>query len=290
MSKDSKSADIKSEDKSKPRLRSISILLVLCASLICIGFLALGTWQVQRLSWKRNLIARTDQRVHAPPSSIPRFDQWNDISRQSDEFRHVRLTGIFLPQFSTQVQALTIFGPGFWLMTPLQTPDGRIIWVNRGFISSKPASGIDVKSASIEPSPISAAPTEVIGLLRISEPGGAFLRTNHPEQHQWFSRDIAAMTATYNLTHTAPFFIDAEATETSAACSTGLCGNHPVGGLTVIAFNNNHLVYSITWYVLALMAAAACYILVQSELKLHRRAHRTAEPIRHPEEENAEFD
>jgi surfeit locus 1 family protein len=32
-----------------------------------LGFVALGAWQVQRLSWKLDLIERVEQRLKAPP-------------------------------------------------------------------------------------------------------------------------------------------------------------------------------------------------------------------------------
>ena len=85
------------------------------------------------------------------------------------------------------------------------------------------------------------------GLLRMSEPGGAFLRSNDPAADRWFSRDVAAIAASRGLDKVAPYFIDAE----RAPGESGL----PVGGLTVIAFSNNHLVYALTWGALALMAA-----------------------------------
>jgi surfeit locus 1 family protein len=45
-----------------------------------------------------------------------------------------------------------------------------------------------------------------------------------------------------------------------------------VGGLTVIAFPNNHLVYLITWYLLALMVAAAAFYVGREEYRLRRGA------------------
>ena len=42
-----------------------------------------------------------------------------------------------------------------------------------------------------------------------------------------------------------------------------------VGGLTVVSFHNNHLVYALTWYALALMVAGAFYWVARQE---HRRA------------------
>ena len=88
----------------------------------------------------------------------------------------------------------------------------------------------------------------VTGPLRMSEPRGAFLRTNEPAADRWFSRDVEAIAASHRLPPTAPYFIDAE----RAPHHTGL----PIPGLTVISFSNNHLIYALTWGALALMTAA----------------------------------
>jgi surfeit locus 1 family protein len=39
----------------------------------------------------------------------------------------------------------------------------------------------------------------------------------------------------------------------------------PVGGLTVISFPNNHLVYALTWYALAVMMVAALVWVIRDE-------------------------
>ncbi|MDB5653910.1 MAG: Surfeit locus 1 family protein, partial [Tardiphaga sp.] len=82
------------------------------------------------------------------------------------------------------------------------------------------------------------------GLLRVSEPKGGFLRSNDPAADRWFSRDVAAIAQKRGLAEVAPYFIDAAAVPGVAV---------PVGGLTVISLPNNHLVYAITWFVLAAM-------------------------------------
>ena len=83
----------------------------------------------------------------------------------------------------------------------------------------------------------------VTGLLRASEPGGGFLRANDPARDRWYSRDVAAIARARGLGEVAPFFIDADATPNP--------GGYPVGGLTVVAFRNDHLVYALTWFGLA---------------------------------------
>ena len=48
----------------------------------------------------------------------------------------------------------------------------------------------------------------------------------------------------------------------------------PIGGLTVIAFSNNHLVYAVTWFTLASMVAAAGLFVVRDAWRRRVRAHR----------------
>ena len=104
-----------------------------------------------------------------------------------------------------------------------------------------------------------AGETTVTGLLRITEPGGMLLRSNDPAAERWFSRDVEAIAAARGLTDVAPYFIDAD------AASDG--PGWPVGGLTVIKFHNNHLVYALTWYGLALMVAVGTvYVIRQSRM------------------------
>ena len=66
-----------------------------------IGGTALGVWQIQRRAWKLDLIDRVETRVHQPATPAPGPDAWPTISRNGDEYRHVRVTGRFLDDHET---------------------------------------------------------------------------------------------------------------------------------------------------------------------------------------------
>jgi surfeit locus 1 family protein len=241
-----------------PRRRSFGMLLALAvsAALAFACFIALGTWQLQRLQWKRALIERVEQRIHAAPVPAPGPDQWAHISALSDEYRRVRITGTFLHSLTTKVKAVSELGSGYWLLTPLRSADGTLVLVNRGFIPA------DVAGKTQSNLQDERAQSTVTGLLRISEPGGAFLRRNDTAADRWYSRDVAAIAAARALPQVAPYFIDADAD------SSGGASGWPVGGLTVVAFQDNHLVYALTWYALALLVAGAAAWFVREERKL----------------------
>ena len=196
---------------------------------------ALGVWQVERRAWKLSLIAAVDACIHAAPVSAPGPAAWASLTERDDAYRRVRVTGRFDHARETLVQAVTGRGEGYWLMAPLQTPFGWTVLVNRGFVAAGDAQ-IDRPPGMVT----------VTGLLRMSEPGGAFLRANRSGENRWYSRDVAGIAAARRLGRVAPYFIDA-----GAAPGTG----YPVGGLTVVRFRNAHLSYAITWFTLSALSA-----------------------------------
>lgn len=231
----------------RPRSVVTRAALAVCALLAFAGFLALGTWQVERRAWKLDLIARVDQRVHAPAADAPARPEWPTVNAANDEYRHVRLRGTFLHDKEALVQASTRLGAGFWVLTPLRTADGSVVLVNRGFVPP------EARERAARTAPEPQGDTTVAGLLRLTEPKGGFLRTNDPAADRWFSRDVRAIAAARGLADVAPYFVDAEAGPAPAQATP----TWPAGGLTVIAFPNSHLVYALTWYGLALMVLGA---------------------------------
>lgn len=232
--------------------------LRILAVLLIVLFAGLGTWQVQRLQWKLALIERVESRVHSAPAAPPPPARWGQLSAASDEYRRVKLSGFFLYQYTTPVQAVSELGSGYWLVTPMCTSDGFIVLVNRGFVpmadgllGKYPAHQAD--AAICERSMASGLRrNDVVGLLRVSEPKGGFLRENDPGRNLWYSRDVAAIAKARGLYNVAPYFVDAAQDQDPADAP-----DHPAGGLTVITFHNNHLVYAFTWYALALMVIGA---------------------------------
>jgi surfeit locus 1 family protein len=103
--------------------------------------------------------------------------------------------------------------------------------------------------------------------LRISEPAGAF-RHNDPARNSWYTRDVPAIASARDLSNVAPYFVDEDAAPGTLDAGKPVW---PQGGLTVIAFPNNHLSYLITWYVLALMVLAAGIYVGRDEYRLRRQ-------------------
>jgi surfeit locus 1 family protein len=213
--------------------------VVLVVTLLALAFagIGLGIWQVQRRAWKHDLIEAVETRSTAASVAAPGPDAWGKVTQARDAYRRVTVSGRFLHDRETLVQAVTDLGGGYWVLTPLQA-DRFTVLVNRGFVPSNrrdPAS----RSAGNVPGAVT-----ITGLLRITEPDGGFLRTNDVSADKWYSRDVTAIASARGLGRTAPYFIDADATTNA--------GGYPVGGLTVVRFSDNHLVYALTWFALAI--------------------------------------
>ena len=224
--------------------RAAALMLALAAIALLLG---LGVWQVERRAGKLALIAQVEARLAAPPVAAPGPERWAGIGRD-DAYMRVRAEGRWRRGADSFVQAVTDLGGGFWVVTPLDTAGGWPLLVNRGFVPTG-------ARAALPPPP--AGTVALTGLLRVSEPGGAFLRSNRPAEGRWYSRDVAAIAARHRVAGVAPYFVDADRGP----------GQWPRGGMTAVRFPNNHLVYALTWFALAAMIA----FLLWRAIRLERR-------------------
>jgi surfeit locus 1 family protein len=237
----------------KPRSLLVLGILAVLAVLGIAGLTSLGIWQLERRVWKLQLIDQVEQRIHAQPVAVPGPADWPRITA-ADSYLKVNAHGRFLNDRETLVQAVSDIGSGFWVITPFRTDQGFTVLINRGFVTPDRRDPAQRKAGQI------AGETSVTGLVRITEPEGGFLRNNDSAAGRWYSRDVEAIAKARGLSSVAPFFIDADGSANP--------GGWPVGGLTVVAFNNNHLVYAVTWFGLALMLIAATLFVAIGEWRL----------------------
>ena len=239
------------EASARKGIRPAAIAVMVMTIILTGCLLALGTWQVNRLVWKRDLVARVEERAHAAPVEAPTVSEWPALTDPTQyEYRRVKITGTFRHQDEVQVYTVTDLGPGYWVLTPLERQDGTRVIINRGFVPT------DKRAPETRADGEVAGTVEIVGLMRAPETGGLFLRTNDPQNDRWYSRNIAQITDVKKIENAAPFYIDADATANP--------GGFPVGGKTMLSFPNNHLSYAITWYILAGMVAAAGWYVIRN--------------------------
>jgi surfeit locus 1 family protein len=205
--------------------------------------MSLGEWQLQRLAWKEDLLARLSSRIHAPPVPIPSADEWEQLRPDDYDYRHVIVRGIF-----DHTQEVRIFfgagqvghdpvQPGYLVITPLRLDDGHSILINRGFVP------LTLEQPQSRPQSLVEGPQTITGLMRGPELRTPFTPADEPHNRLWFTRDPAGIEAALQLRNAAPFSIDADPSTDGSS--------PPSGGATIMSIPNNHLAYAWTWFGLA---------------------------------------
>nr|WP_206116895.1 SURF1 family protein [Rhizobium laguerreae] len=212
-------------------------ILVLIALAILIS---LGTWQVERLYWKEGLIADIAARQAASP--VPLADIEAMAAAGGDiEYRKVTATGRYINNKERHFFATWRGQTGFYVYTPLELADGRILFVNRGFVP------YDNKEPEMRMQGQLTGEQTVTGLAREKLPGKPswVVPNNDVAKNIFYWKDLDVMAESVGLEKASviPFFVDADSTPNPA----GL----PIGGVTQVDLPNDHLQYAFTWYGLA---------------------------------------
>lgn len=161
-------------------------------AIIPITAFALGCWQVQRLGWKTDLIARFEDRLTFPPLELPlRIDQ--DAIKDFD-YRRVWAKGRLRHDQEILIGPRMLDGEeGYTVVTPLERTDARgnksKILCNRGWIKKDTAKQWFRKQQGALPE------EEVVieGLLRTPPKGNMFTPRNIPEEGRWFFPNVQEM-------------------------------------------------------------------------------------------------
>jgi surfeit locus 1 family protein len=221
----------------KPKRRIAAFVALAVAFVILI---ALGTWQVERLHWKEGLIAGIEARRTAAPISAEQALQ--DVAGGVDvDYRAIAVSGRFDHAKERYFLATNDGEPGFYVYTPLTLADGKIIFVNRGFVPEELKDPARRKPGEID------GDVTVTGLARakLAAKPSFMVPENEPAKNLFFWKDMDAMASSAGIdkTRVLPFFVDAGAAPNP--------GGYPIGNVTQIDLPNNHLSYAVTWYGLA---------------------------------------
>lgn len=236
--------------------RSLLLLTVLSVAAFAV-LIGLGVWQLQRLHWKEGLIAEIAMRTKAEPVSlkeaVTRARAGEDMS-----YVRVRVDGRFDNGKERYLFAVSDGTPGWHVITPLTTPEGEVVLIDRGFLPDAFRDPVSRPQGELTDA------VTVTGLARPPETQGLFIPDNDVEQNRWFWRDLFAMAKSMfgggaGTKGVAPFFLEAERSD--------IPGGWPLGGQTRLDLPNNHLQYAITWFALALCLVVIYVIYVRSRWK-----------------------
>ncbi|TMV15128.1 SURF1 family protein [Arenibacterium halophilum] len=188
--------------------------------------IGLGIWQVQRLDWKRGILAEIEAKIAAPEVGLP-----DAPDAETDKYLAVQVAGTILPGELHVLVSRKNIGAGFRIIAPFETDGGRRILLDRGFVPAAQAK--DTRSLG---------PVTVDGNLHWPDETDKYTPEPDLKANTWFARDVPAMAAALG---TEPVLLVAR-TDTGPSPM-------PVG---TEGIPNDHLQYAITWFSLALIWAA----------------------------------
>lgn len=189
--------------------------------------LSLGIWQVQRLAWKKAILADIDRKIVATPVAIP-----SDANSDGHSLLPVTVTGTYTGATVRVLVSQKIYGAGYRLITTLETPQGRRVMIDRGFVSVN--------------NPIPETPDTqiaVTGNLHWPQEVDGFTPDNDLGANIWFARTV-------------PVLADHLGAEPVLVILRESTPNQPsVVPLPVdsAVIPNDHLNYALTWFSLALI-------------------------------------
>jgi surfeit locus 1 family protein len=199
--------------------------------------LTLGTWQLQRMQWKNDLITAFEARSAAPPIGPPAADS---LTAES-EFIRLALRGTFQHEQETYLTGRTYEGnAGFHVVTPFKLVDGRTVLVNRGWVAEA------YRDRSTREFSLIAGEVSVDAILRLPGEKGYFVPENDPDNGFWFTLVPSQIIGHVGVPAPAISSYYADSLRTSEVVTL------PIGAKTELNLRNAHLSYAMTWYGIAL--------------------------------------
>ena len=170
------------------------------------------------------MLAQIEARINASPVAVP------DVpDPEADRYLPVTASGTLSEEIHVLVSTRQQ-GAGFRIISRLDTPDGRALMVDRGYVKD------ELKNAYR-----AAGEVSVTGNLHWPDEIDRFTPEPDPAANIWFARDVPALAQALG---TEPVLIIARATSETDASVTPL----PVD---TSGIPNDHLEYAVTWFGLA---------------------------------------
>ncbi len=182
----------------------------------------LGTWQIQRLTWKQAYLAEIEAQIAADPVALP-----ESANSQDHRFLAVTATGMLGGREIHVLASNRDTGAGYRVIAVLDT-GGRRVLVDRGFIPI-PAKN-DVRAVKM---------LTVVGNLSWPDEIDSYTPEPDIDANIWFARDVSAMATA----------LDTEPLLIVASSDTG-DGTVPFP-VSTISIPNKHWEYAITWFLMA---------------------------------------
>ena len=206
-----------------------------------IVLIILGSWQIQRLQWKNQLINTFLEEVAKPGIEWP----IENVDNKSLIYRRIALQGTFLHDNEIYLYQNYKGKPGYGIITPFQLEDESIALVNRGWVP------MDKRERDTRPESLTEGIVTIEGLLTESEEQGRFTPDNNIGKNVWFWLDIEEVKRLTGF-ELSSYIIREIGSYTP--------NHYPIKADAEIKLRNDHLQYAIIWYSFAVILLTIYYV------------------------------
>ncbi len=207
-----------------------SLLTLTGFAILC----SLGTWQLQRLGWKTELLAAITAAEAADPMRQELTADY--LSALPADTIMVRgfSEGVFLHEAAIRIGPRTHNGrPGHHILTPFETLDNHILLVNRGWVPLDAQDYAQPQDARI-----------ITGTARRPDTPNMFVPANNPAAGQWYALRLDDIAAAQGLQNVLPYVLYLDGDDTADQA-------YPLATAIKWRPNNNHLSYALFWFFMA---------------------------------------
>jgi len=223
------------------------ILPLLATIVMLSGLLSLGFWQVERLAWKQDLLARIDARLAAEPLVLASAKDIDALRRDKHDYHPAVIdatrsgTSVF---WFTQIENAPVnFAPadrvGYHVLTPIRLADGAHILLDEGFVPARLKDEFANRRGRVQ---------NLRVVIRWPDARDVFAAENDLERRLVYVRDAPQIGRHFGISMPA---VIVEAAAAPGDMQAGAATAWPRGGQTRISLSNRHLEYAFTWFSLA---------------------------------------
>lgn len=212
-----------------------TLMTGICVAILC----GLGTWQIQRLHWKNDIIADLERSYAKGDRQDLSQTIRSDVDSGKDAFGYGSVQGHFLRDKAVLVGPRILDGrSGYYLLVPMtMDDDARPLFVNTGWVSDMWNDTLDERLALLP------AEVSVRGLIRHPD-WSSFTSKNSPANDLWFRPDPIEIAAAKDLKNPYGIILYADRIDPPL--------QDVVANEERWLPRNKHLQYALFWYALAL--------------------------------------
>ncbi len=237
---------------------------------LCLTSLFLGFWQLERLEQKQALLTSIFKATHETTSPLDAIVDTDLTDPSKLAYKPVSLEGKFDLTKKVFIAPKVLEGRiGGHVVVPLVLKTGTTVFVNLGW-----------SPKDMTPS-LPEGVVKFTGVLRFgNDTQNFFVPENNPQKNQWVTLDVRDLSQHFGLGMSLPFYVqlnpqdelikhnslktasgsEAKATETATESGPS------ISPLPIIPnIPNNHLIYALTWFCLAIALGIGYIVYIRRE-------------------------